>query len=124
MKLKFINLIKESYTNELGDPLDGRDNACFSSLHKAQQLLIDALRLIENAYQECDDEEMRQEIVEFKKDLVHDFGHSDGNGFGHNEDNKNENNLINRIGVFIDKHTPKNWDANIHDDVNPEEDSF
>jgi len=122
--MKFKDVLKESYENELGDPLDGRDNACMSSLYKAQQLLTDALRLIENAYQECDDEEMRKEIIEFKKDLIHDFGHNDGDGFGQEEDNENENNLINRIGDFIDKHTPKNWDANIHDEINPEEDVF
>lgn len=119
--MKFGDIIKESYTNELGDPLNGRDNACMSALHKAQQLLIDALRLIENAYQECDDEEKRKEIIEFKKDLVHDLGHNDGEGFGHVEDNENENNLINRIAKFIDKYTPKNWDSNIHDEINPEE---
>ena len=33
--------------------------------------------------------------------------------------NENENNLINRIGNFIDKHTPKNWDVNVHKDINP-----
>jgi hypothetical protein len=117
--MKFVDIIKESYTNELGDPLDGRDNACFSSLYEAQQLLIDALRLIENAYQECDKEELRQEIIEFKKDLIHDYGHNDSDGFGQDEDdgNENENNLINRIGDFIDKHTPKNWDANIHKSI-------
>jgi hypothetical protein len=124
MKLKFINILNESYANELGDPLDGRKNACFSSLYEAQQLLVDALRLIENAYQECDDEKLREEIVEFKKDLMHDFGHNDSEGFGHDEENENENNLINRIGDFIDKHTPKNWDANIHKEINPEEDVF
>jgi hypothetical protein len=124
--MKFKDVLKESYENELGDPLNGRDNACFSSLYKAQQILVDALRLIENAYQECDDEEMRKEIIEFKKDLMHDFGHNDGDGFGQVEDenNENENNLINRIGNFIDKHTPKNWDANIHKEINPEEDVF
>jgi hypothetical protein len=115
--LKFSDILSEN--NELGNPLKGRDNACFSSLHKAHQILIDALRLIENAYQECDDDELRKEIVDFKKDLVHDFGHNDGEGFGHEEENENENNLINRIGNFIDKHTPKNWDANIHDEVDP-----
>lgn len=115
--MKFKDILKESYTNELGDPLDGRDNACMSSLYEAQQLLIDALRLIESAYQACDNEEMRQEIIEFKKDLSHDFGHNDSEGFGHDEENENENNLINRIGTFIDKNTPKNWDANIHDKV-------
>ena len=119
--MKFLNIIKESLeTNDLGNPLKGRDNACFSSLYEAQQLLIDALRLIENAYQECDDDELRKEIVEFKKDLIHDFGHNDGDGYGHIEDegNENENNLINRIGNFIDKHTPKFWDANIHKEIN------
>lgn len=119
--MKFKDLIKESYTNELGDPLDGRENACFSSLYKAQQLLVDALRLIENAYQECDDEEKRKEIIEFKKDLSHDYGHNGTNGFGHNEDknNKNENNLINRLSNFIDKNTPNYWDSNIHKDSIP-----
>lgn len=123
--MKFLELISESTeNNDLGNPLKGRDNACFSSLFEAQQLLIDALRYIENAYQECDDDELRKEIVEFKKDLVHDFGHNDSDGFGHDEENENENNLINRIGNFIDKHTPKNWDANVHKEINPEEDVF
>jgi hypothetical protein len=46
---------------------------------------------------------------------------NDGDGYGHIEDegNENENNLINRIGNFIDKHTPKNWDVNVHKDINP-----
>ena len=118
--MKFSEILYEN--NDLGNPLKGRDNACFSSLYEAQQILIDALRLIENAYQECDDEELRKEIVEFKKDLVHDFGHNDSEGFGHIEDNENENNLINRIGKFIDKHTPKNWDANVHKEINPKVD--
>ena len=63
---------------------------------------------------------IEDDYVEFKKDLVHDFGHNDGDGYGHIEDegNENENNLINRIGDFIDKHTPKNWDANIHKENN------
>ena len=54
--MKFSDILSES--NDLGNPLKGRENACFSSLYKAQQILIDALRLIENAYQECDDEEL------------------------------------------------------------------
>jgi len=113
--MKFKYFLKESYENELGDPLDGRKNACFSSLYKAQQILVDALRLIENAYQECDDEKLREEIIEFKKDLMHDYGHNGTNGFGHDEENdKNENNLINRIAKFIDEHTPNYWDGNIH----------
>jgi hypothetical protein len=110
--MKFVDIIKESYSNELGDPLNGRDNACFSALYEAQQLLIDALRLIENAYQECDDEGLRKEIIEFKKDLIHDYGSNADEGFGHSDEN--ENNLINRIGYFLDTYTPKNWDSNIH----------
>lgn len=123
--MKFLQIISESVqTNDLGNPLKGRDNACFSSLYEAQQLLADALRLIENAYQECDDEEMRNEIIEFKKDLSHDFGHNDGDGFGQIEDegNENENNLINRIAQFLDKHTPKDWDANVHQEISPDQD--
>lgn len=120
MKIKLLDIITESYEKELGDPLDGRKNACFSSLYKAHQHLADALRMIENAYQECDDEEMRQEIIEFKRDLMHDFGHGDGDGF--NPDDDNEDNLINRISNFIDTHTPKNWDANIHDKISPHQD--
>jgi|APGre2960657444_1045066.scaffolds.fasta_scaffold72890_2 hypothetical protein len=119
--MKFNDILKETFANKLGDPLNGRENACFSSLYKAQQLLVDALRLIETAYQECDDEEKREEIIEFKKDLMHDFGHNGTNGFGHDEEDgdENENNLINRISNFIDKNSPEHWDSNIHLGSNP-----
>ena len=74
--MKFSEILFESNdSNDLGNPLNGRDNACFSSLYEAQQLLIDALRLIENAYQECDNEELRSEIVEFKKILNYSLIH-------------------------------------------------
>lgn len=95
---------QDPFVNQQEKP---KDQICIGLLYKAHENIEKALRHIENAYQHCEEESWKQQMIDWKNTLTHDFGHSDSDGIS--MDKKDDDYLLNSIAKFIDDNSHKNY---------------